>query len=155
MCWKCDDPALTPEEYLARMARLVRKHCWVVQGVRGERGRPPWSYTVGLTSHQRPELITTGLQAARAAALLDGVAAHLVHATAPAPGEQVRLVSGPLVEFVEVDHPEIHLAMARALYGPAVRALQVVWADDRDHWPWDEGFRSRRGGQPVLGRRAR
>jgi hypothetical protein len=154
MCWKCDDPALTPEEYLARMARLVQQHCWVVQGVRGERGRPPWSYTVGLTSHQRPELVATGLPASRAAALLDGVAAHLVHAAAPPPGEQVRLVSGPLVEFVEVDHPEVHLVMAHALYGPAVRGLQVVWADDRDHWPWDPSFRGRRGGQPVLGRRA-
>jgi hypothetical protein len=34
-----------------------------------------------------------------------------------------------------------------------VRGLQMVWADDRDRWPWERGFRGRRGGQPVLGPR--
>jgi hypothetical protein len=32
--------------------------------------------------------------------------------------------------------------------------LQLVYADDRGHWPWDTGFRGGRGGQPVLGARA-
>jgi hypothetical protein len=40
------------------------------------------------------------------------------------------------------------------LYGPSVRALQVVHADGRGHWPWDRGYRGVRGGQPVLGIRA-
>jgi hypothetical protein len=41
-----------------------------------------------------------------------------------------------------------------ALFGPRVRALQVVHADDQDHWPWESGYRGVPGGQPVLGRRA-
>jgi hypothetical protein len=155
MCWICDDPTLQPEQYLEHTARLIEEHGWVVQGVSGRRDRPPWSYTVGLTSHHRPELVITGLPAPRAATLLDGVASHLLHATEPPPGEQTRLVGGPLVEFVAVEHPDVHLVVAQVLYGPAVRALQVVWADDRDHWPWHPGFRGRRGGQPVLGPRAR
>lgn len=154
MCRMCDDPALRAEQYLEHTARLIAEHCWVVQGVPGERDRPGWAYTVGLTVHHRPELVVTGMPVARATRLLDGVAAHLLHATAPPPGEQVRLVSGVLVEFVAVEHPDVHLVVAHALYGPSVRALQVVWADDRDHWPWHPGFRGRRGGQPVLGPRA-
>jgi hypothetical protein len=47
----------------------------------------------------------------------------------------------------------VHLLTAVALHGPAVRGLQMVWADDRSRWPWERGFRGRRGGQPVLGPR--
>jgi Domain of unknown function (DUF4262) len=38
--------------------------------------------------------------------------------------------------------------------GPHFAALQLVYADDRGHWPWDAGFRGGRGGQPVLGARS-
>jgi hypothetical protein len=47
----------------------------------------------------------------------------------------------------------VHLLRGVDLYGPVVRGMQVVWADDRGRWPWDVGFRSSRGGQPVLGPR--
>jgi len=68
-------------------------------------------------------------------------------------GEQVVLVGGPVVEFVRLVHPEVHLLRAVDLFGPAVQGLQVAWADDRGRWPWDIGFRGSRGGQPVLGQR--
>ena len=64
--------------------------------------RPPWAYTVGLTAASQPELVVTGLPLARATDLLNGVAAHAMHAAAPRPGEQVRLRGGPLIEIVEV-----------------------------------------------------
>ena len=78
----------------------------------------------------------------------------MLHADEPAPAGQVPLVGGPVVEFVQVTHPEVHLLRAVDLYGPSVRALQVVWADDRGHWPWQVRFRGGRGGQPVLGPRS-
>jgi len=165
MCAFCDDPTLSYPEYLARMARLADEYGWAVQGIERERDRPPWAYTVGLTRHDRPELLITGLPLRRSTELLNGMAAHLLRCTdsrsassardTPAPGEQMRLVDGPLVEFVEVEHPEVHLLTAIALHGAGVRGLQMVWADDRDQWPWERGFRGRRGGQPVLGPRAR
>jgi hypothetical protein len=154
MCWMCDEPTLTHEQYLDRMARVVADHGWAVQGVERDGERPPSAYTVGLTPLDLPELVVTGLRLSQAAGLLNDVAAHLVHAEAPPPGEQVPLVGGPLVEFVAVEHADVHLPVAVELYGPAVRGLQVVWADDREHWPWDRGFRGGRGGQPVLGPRA-
>lgn len=61
------------------------------------------------------------------------------------------VVSGPLIEIVELAHPDAHLDTAVALFGRELRALQLVWADDRGHWPWERGFRGMRGGQPVLG----
>jgi hypothetical protein len=51
--------------------------------------------------------------------------------------------------------PTAHLVIATEFYGPGIRALQLVHADDRGHWPWQVGYRGVRGGQPVLGARAR
>jgi hypothetical protein len=101
----------------------------------------------------RPELLVTGLPLRRAASLLNDIAEHVLHAEEPVPGEQVPLIGGPVVEFVRLPHPEVHLLRAMDLYGPSARALQVVWADDRGRWPWQVGFRGGRGGQPVLGPR--
>ena len=61
---------------------------------------------------------------------------------------------GPLIEIVEVAEPAAHLLIAAEFYGTGIRALQVVHADDRGHWPWEVGYRGVRGGQPVLGMRA-
>lgn len=154
MCAFCDDPALTYPEYLAQMAALADEYGWAVQGVERERHRPPWAYTVGLTPRGRPELLITGLPLRRSTELLNRMGAELLHRETPVAGEQMRLADGPLVEFVPVEHPDVHLLTAFALYGPDVRGLQMVWADDRGQWPWVRGFRGRRGGQPVLGPRA-
>jgi hypothetical protein len=154
MCWQCDHPGSTQQDYLGHLRDSVDRYGWAVQGVGRDRIHPPWAYTVGLTPHGRPELVVTGLPLDRAARLLNGVAAHVLHAEAPRPGEQIRLRGGPLIEIVRVTEPAVHLIYAAEFYGPGIRALQIVHADDRGHWPWDVGFRGGRGGQPVLGVRA-
>ena len=151
MCGQCEDGSRASD--LDEAAWLASEEGWFVQEVVPAGRRPPWAYTVGLTAFDRPELIATGMALDQAAGLLDGVAAHLVHGVAPPPGRQVPLVGGPLIEFVAVPHPEVYLGVAVALYGQAVRALQVVWADQQGRWPWLRDFRSGRGGQPVLGPR--
>jgi hypothetical protein len=154
MCWFCDHPGGTLSDYLDFLRDKITTFGWAVQGVERDRIHPPWAYTVGLTEYGYPELVVTGRPLRRAAALLNDVAGHLMHAAAPDPGEQIALDGGPLIEIVEVAEPTAHLLMAVELYGPGVRALQVVHADDRGHWPWDVGYRGVRGGQPVLGIRA-
>jgi hypothetical protein len=154
MCWYCDHPDGSPLEYLDQIREVIDRCGWAVQGVERDRVRPPWAYTVGLSAASRPELVVTGLPLTRAVELLNGVAAHLMHATAPEPGEQMRLRGGPLIEIVEVAEPAAHLLIAAELYGAVVQARQVVHADDRGRWPWEVGWRGVRGGQPVLGVRA-
>ena len=154
MCWVCDHPDATRADYLERARSLIAKYGWTVQGVERDRMHPPWAYTVGLTRYGEPELVGTGMPLRRAGELLHAVADHVLHASAPAPGEQVALIDGPLIEIVEVAEPTAHLNLAIDLYGPSVRALQVVHADGRRHWPWDRAYRGVRGGQPVLGIRA-
>ena len=152
MCWVCDHPGATRADYLDHVRRVIARYGWAVQDVERDRVHPPWAYTVGLTTFGQPELAATGLSRRRAADLLNGVAEHLLHAAAPRPGEQVKLVDGPLIQIVEVADPTAHLTIAVELFGPHIRALQVVHADDRGHWPWELGYRGAQGGQPVLGK---
>jgi hypothetical protein len=154
MCWICDHPGSTGQDYLEYLRGLLERHCWIVIGVQRDRHRPPYSYTVGLTDHDRPELVVTGLSQRRATDLLNDVAAHLLHAQAPTPGERLPLTGGPLIEIVRVAEPSAHLPVATEFCGPRFTAIQLVYADDRGHWPWERGFRGGRGGQPVLGARA-
>jgi Domain of unknown function (DUF4262) len=154
MCWLCDHPDATHIDYLEHIRGIIASCGFAVQGVEGDRHWAPWAYTVGLTGYGRPELLVTGLSYARSAQLLNDVAAHVLHAEAPKPGEVVPLVDGPVIEIVEVAEPTVHLAVAVDIYGFGIRALQLVHADDRGHWPWEVGFRGGRGGQPVLGVRA-
>jgi hypothetical protein len=154
MCWVCDHPGSSGQEYLQYLRSLLEKHCWIVIGVARDRYRPPYSYTVGLADHGRPELLVTGLPQWRAADLLNDVAAHLVHAEAPAPGERLPLTGGPLIEIVQVAEPSVHLGVAAEFHGTGFTAFQLVYADDCGHWSWERGFRGGRGGQPVLGARA-
>ncbi len=154
MCWSCDHPGTTQLDYLDHLRRLITRSGWAVQGVERDHIHPPWAYTVGLTPRGHPELVVTGRQLGKAAELLNHVAAHVLHDSALTPGEQLPMIGGPLVEIVELPQPDAHLESAVALYGPRIRALQLVCADDRGHWPWDRGYRGGRGGQPVLGPRA-
>jgi hypothetical protein len=154
MCWLCDHPDATHFGYLEHVRDLIACCCFMVQGVEGDRYHLPWAYTVGLTAHGKPELVVTGLSMARSVQLLNDVAPHLLHADTPRPGEVVPLRRGPVIEIVEVTEPTAHLYVAVDIFGTKIRALQLVHADDRGHWPWEVGFRGGRGGQPVLGVRA-
>lgn len=155
MCWSCDHPEADQVDYLDHIRDTIREHRWAIQGVEQGRLHPPWAYTVGLSPYSKPELVVTGLPLTAAAKLLNMSATHLMHAEAPVPGEQIQFDGGPFVEIVELTEPSAHLHTAVDLYGRDVRALQLVHADDRGHWPWDVGYRNGQGGQPVLGRRHR
>ena len=154
MCWECEHPRASHQDWIDHLRAMLDEQCWVVIHVQRDRYRSSCAYTVGLTDHGKPEIVVTGLPHERATDLLNGVAAHLVHADPPPPGERVPLTDGPLIEIVRVAEPAAHPNVAVELFGSRLTALQLVYADDRGHWPWDRGFRGGRGGQPVLGARA-
>jgi hypothetical protein len=152
MCWKCDHPESTIEEWLDAIRTTMAEHGWAVQFV--EDDRRPYAYTVGLHDRGLPELLVTGLPPQRAARLLNGVAAYLVDGGRPIPGELISAPDGPPLEVVQVQHPDAHMNVAVAFYGSDLRALQLVWADQRGYWPWCAEFAGRGATQPVLGVRA-
>jgi hypothetical protein len=154
MCWECDHPENTHQDYLDHMQGLIDRFGWAVVGLEGDRIHPAWAYTLGLTPHGKPELVVTGLPLPRATQLLNAVAPYVLDTAVPRPGEQVLLEGGPMMEVVRVAEPTAHLVTAVEFYGPRIKALQLTYADDRGHWPWCPGFRRHKGGQPVLGVRS-
>ncbi|MBS1692717.1 MAG: DUF4262 domain-containing protein [Actinobacteria bacterium] len=152
MCWICDHPEATDEDYLERLRQIVRSHGWAVQYI--ESDRTPFAYTVGLHDCGLPELLVSGVSPDRARRLLSTAARAALRGESFTPGRHTALRAGPLVEVVEVEHPDVHLAWALNHGGPGVRALQLVWADERGRWPWAPRFADGRVRQPVLGVRA-
>ncbi|MGH3214977.1 MAG: DUF4262 domain-containing protein [Streptosporangiaceae bacterium] len=155
MCWVCEHPESTRQERLEYLRGVLHQHSRVVIGVHEERYRPPYSYTLGLTDRELPELVITGLPHKRAADELTRAAWELLGGGTLAPGKQIRTVDGLLAEVVKVAEPGAHLDVAADLYGQQLAALQLVYTDRRGHWPWDRRSRAGRGGQPVLGARAK
>jgi hypothetical protein len=153
VCWQCDNPDRTIDDYFDEVRETIRKHGWVVQYV--ESDRAPFAYTIGLHDWGLPELLITAVSPQRATRLLNTVARDAVAGKALIPGQQIKVPSGPLIEIVEMGHPDAHLKFAVALGGPDIRALQLVWADGRGRWPWSAAFCDGRRCQPVLGMRAR
>lgn len=149
MCWMCDHPDATAREWLEAIDETVQKHGWAVQFV--EQDRTPYAYTVGLQARGLPELLVTGLSPKPATHMLNSVARYLVAGGKPVPGELISIGRGPLVEVVQVQHPDAHMNVALAFYGTDLRALQLVWPDDRGHRPWDAEFSNGNVRQPVLG----
>jgi len=149
----CDHPDASPQDYLDVLRSTMVEHGWAVQYV--ESKRAPFAYTVGLHDCGLPELLVTGVSPPRAKRLLNAVAREAMRGRSLIPGEQIPVQDGPLVEIVEVDHPDAHMGWAVAFGGPQIRAVQLVWADGRGRWPWSGTFCDGRRRQPVLGMRSK
>jgi hypothetical protein len=99
--------------------------------------------------------VVTGLPPLVAHRLLTHTAHVMVdHAETVEPAMLLDGDAENLLEVVDVEHPDVHLLMAVNLYGPRIRALQLVWADHRGRFPWEPRWAHGRRYQPVLGWRA-
>lgn len=159
MCWQCDHPHATLSDYFRTLIAEIQEHRWTVQHVEGEDW--PFAYTIGLHDLGLPELLITGLQPRVAERLLNQIAHYIVDdGLRLQPARQIDMrdeimpEADLLMEVVKVDHPEVHLKFAVALFGEPVRALQLVWTDDDRCWPWDRGWNNGRRRQPVFGVRS-
>ena len=153
MCWQCDHPDKTRADYLDVLRGKIAAHGWAVQYV--EVDRMPFAYTIGLHDRGLPEFLVTGLAPRTALWLLNTFAKRVLRdGRMPPVGEQVWLPARTRVELVTVDHPDAHMGLAVGIEGPAISAIQLVWADGRGRWPWAPGFNDGRQPQAVLGERA-
>jgi hypothetical protein len=147
MCWKCDHPDSTMQEWMELIYAAVQENGWIVQYVTD---RTPFAYTIGLHQRGLPELLVTGMPPQRARLVLNSVAEYLVEGGRPVPGERMLIGGELLLDFVQVQHPDAHLKFAVKIYGP-LRALQLVWPDDQGHRPWCAEFSNDGIRQPVFG----
>jgi hypothetical protein len=153
MCRKCENPSdSAAEEDIDGFRECVPEHGWVIKYV--EDRRRPYAYTVGLHQFGLPELFVTGVTTERALVLLDHFVQETFTEGAPEPGDRFNLFGLSQIEAVQVDHPDAHLDLAVRLFGPQIRAVQLVWTDLRGRWPWNKRFDFDGLRQPVLGIRA-
>lgn len=151
MCWKCDNPDRTDDDYFDELRRDIAEHGWIVQFV--DDAKRPFAYTIGLHDRGLPELLVTGLDAQTSQDVLNACAGMMCDGSVFRPGETVGLGDDWLLMIVKVDHPGAHLNFAFAVEGQGVRALQLVWADNSGRWPWDPSPFRDTPWQAVLGLR--
>jgi hypothetical protein len=155
MCWICDHPGATWQDYLDRLQAMIDESGWTVVQVEPDGIHPPWAYTVGLTRYGLPELVVTGMPVDRACCVLNCLAGDQVAHHAPYPPGSTHgvTIQGCRTDglLVTVTRPWAHLNEAADFYGEDIRAMQFVHADEVGHWPWETGYRGGIGGQPVLG----
>ncbi|OBJ85262.1 DUF4262 domain-containing protein [Mycobacterium asiaticum] len=150
MCWQCDNPHGTIDDYLDELRDIIADHGWVVQYV--EHDARPFAYTIGLTDRGLPELLITGMLPQRSTRILNSIAHQIVDdGMVLLPAVHIDYQGEFLLEVVEVENPDVHLKFAVRLCEPPLRAFQLVWTDDRRRWPWDRGWSHGRRRQPVLG----
>jgi hypothetical protein len=131
VCWLCDNPQATFEDYLEDVVRpVVARNGHAVQAT--ETHGVPVAYTVGLAARGRPELVVTGKPPDDAHDLLGAV---LGGEETPRAGHRCDLMTGPALWAFAVLRPKA-LHVAAALH-PELTALQLVWADTLGRWPWE------------------
>ncbi|MGU3291161.1 DUF4262 domain-containing protein [Williamsia sp. M5A3_1d] len=131
---------------------FVAQGYWHVLAVMAgsERDEPPFAYTTGLTSLGRPELMIYGLPQRISGVVLNTVAERLVA------GEDIR--NGTSMAAVLADHDVVvidaddtaDMFQTRSLYS-TFSAMQVVFPDRRNRFPWQPGYSLDPFVQPLKG----
>jgi hypothetical protein len=140
---------------IADLRNLIRKHGWAVRNVMPgpTEDEIQFSYTIGLTALDHPEVIILGMPHQSTHEFLNLIGDAVSRGT--------RYEHGTLTgEFTDDDTP---IAFIRAedterltavdeIYG-RVSALQMIWPDSAGRLPWQDGYRNPAAVQPLLGPR--
>ena len=140
----------------------IRAHGWAVTAISDEcdcgsaQCLPPdgpFGYTTGLVLHSLPELAVYGLDATTSALVLNELG-DLLHGyewraiVAQSVEVSLRALDVPirLIELLDKED----LVITNELF-PDSPALQVVWPDDRGHFPWAAGYALSPDQQQIKG----
>jgi hypothetical protein len=116
MCIICD--GASPEEARRRLATLVRRYGWAIQGVEAGPRSAPWAYTIGLSEmFGHPELVIAGAEVEAAAAGLNELAERVGSGERFEAGRRGILLLGAKVDVVPIE--PVHLR----------RGLLAAWED--------------------------
>ncbi|WP_207426651.1 DUF4262 domain-containing protein [Pedobacter sp. SYSU D00535] len=142
-----------------KFASDIEKYGWIVLMIPASDYLPSFAYTVGLLKHfNHPELICFGMKEQVANQILND-AGELIRK-----GEVIKtetnydLFENSRAEFIKVDKRSIgdYFGYAISYYKTAeLPALQLVWTDRNNRFPWEDGFEEVfRYKQPLLDRNA-
>ncbi|MDP5183124.1 DUF4262 domain-containing protein [Blastococcus sp. BMG 814] len=139
------------DQGLGGLRRVIDEFGWAVLHGGGTPGEPRYSYTVGLSAWQHPEVVVVGLPFPAAEKYLNLVGEAVRAGARFAPGTATTALTdedSPVV-FLRVEDTA-RLAVVEELHG-TVDALQLIWPDSAGRLPWQEGHRNPPGTQPLLG----
>src|SRR5436190_8693687 len=140
-------------EFLDHSRDVIDRHGHIVQVVMGTPDAPGWAYTVGLHRHRLPELIIIGgLAVDDQHGILNELAQRMRAGERFEAGDrESTLLVGFDATFVEVaDTSTEDFAVANRLQS-GFRALQVVWPDHDNRFPWEDGHALPAECQRLLG----
>jgi hypothetical protein len=115
----------------------------------------PFNYTVGVAELGHPELLVVGMNNHQGHLVLNAAVNYLNSEGRLVPGSYCdQVLEGYRVGVVKVVDPldESHMmSMAHRFYGE-VEAVQIVWPDRNDRFPWHADFEAEyREHQPLAG----
>jgi Domain of unknown function (DUF4262) len=143
------------DAYLVTVREGIARHGWMLQAVFPvEAGDgPPFVYTAGLAALGHPELVVYGLPHDTGGVILNELGRRVRAGRRLVHGERLDdVVEGFQVEVLAVADNQ-PLGVARRLYGPGVRALQIVYPDAEGRWPWEDDCDGFVATLPLLGPR--
>ncbi len=160
-----DDDLSVHDEALYRIELAIGTDGFFIMGVLGDREYLPWSYTVGFLDHDHPEVVVIGLDHDCSASFLHEVYRRISAGDPPPVGREHRhehrgvpycLVPIPRDEWLR-EGGELLLYCVEyygAVHGrfpSEPRAVQLVWPDEHNRLPWDDGCCEHvRRDQPLL-----
>ena len=122
----------------------VRTRGFAVVSVPGTAQVPQHSHTVGLSLRDRPDFILFGFSPDVARPVLADLVLRMLDGERFEPNTDVEdLIPGMPIALLEVpdDLVQRFLPLACGLPGARrARALQVVWPDSEDRFPWQRGY---------------
>jgi hypothetical protein len=153
-CACCGNPNFDRDDFLIAVHENVKKHYCHLNGIMAE---PPFTYSTGLTTHDLPELIMTGMNMKQCAGIIMTIV-HLIKddGLEIADGQVIKLenYNDLPVAFVKVseEHKNEMMGVTYQYLGKnkPFEALQVVWTDRNGKFPWDVDF-EKRFNQAMLG----
>ncbi|MDQ5825705.1 MAG: DUF4262 domain-containing protein [Chloroflexota bacterium] len=132
-------------QYMQETQKLIEENGFTFQAVYGDEERPPWIYTIGLTqTYKHPELFVIGPTMDVSELLLTPLVNEVRNGKRFVDGER----SGAAIEGFDVafhavakENYDNYFGIAQSYYrGEDFDVLQVVWPDNENHFPWEEGF---------------
>ncbi|MET8198023.1 DUF4262 domain-containing protein [Micromonospora taraxaci] len=145
-------------DVLRRQEQIIDSIGWAVTHVLPTDDDPdtttPFAYTVGLTAHHHPELLTAGLPTEVAHCLLNDLARRVYdRAERFSHGQRVSdLIAGYDAIIIDGEPTDdLSPGMAIARYGRhQIRLQQLVWPDQHGRFPWDNGYNLEPQAQPLI-----
>ncbi len=153
MCATSPGASVAAMEPMDELRGMIAVHGWAVRNVSDADASKCLSYTVGLSAHEHPEVVMTGLPPDVATAFLNIVGEIVVreHGQFTAGQATTELADGPAMPVLQVTD-KTDLTAVEAIYGD-VPVLQIVWTDSASRFPWDAGYANPPGSQRLLGPR--